>query len=272
MPYLRLEDGDLYYHCQGEGAPVVFVNDWVLSQHYWQPVIRELSPSFWCITYDPRGVGRSASFPPTASYAVETHAEDLHHLIIALRSGYVHLVGHGVGAMIAGLCLRRHPQDVRSLSLIAAEADPAAGESLDNRVKQIQSLIILRRLAALPLVRNLVLRRYALELLPPAARKELTHDFSHLNPRAAWQTMGTALEEIVFDEYLSGVSQMAVPVLLVACGRDRITPVHNARKLFARVQRGRLVTLHSCGHFPMLQAPEQLARLLREFFTLTMRG
>jgi pimeloyl-ACP methyl ester carboxylesterase len=174
-----------------------------------------------------------------------------------------------VGAVIAGLCLKRHPQDAQSLSLIAAEADLAASEGLENRMKRIQSLIILRRLAALPLVRGLVLRRYSLGLLSPPARKELTHDFSHLNPRAAWETMGTALEETAFQEYLSGVSQVNVPVLLVACGKDQLTSVHNARKLFARIQRGRLVTMHGCGHFPMLEAPQKFAELLRDFLTLT---
>ncbi|MBI3950279.1 MAG: alpha/beta hydrolase [Acidobacteria bacterium] len=272
MPYLRVDEGDLYYHRVGEGAPLVFVNDWVLSQTYWQDVTQELSRDYCCVTYDPRGVGQSRTFQPNASYAIEAHAEDLHQVIISLRSGLVHVVGHGLGGLFAGLCLRAHPQDVQTLSLISAEAEIGASEVLDGRLKYIQTLIILRRLATVPLLRSLILRRYSLGELPVSARRALVSDFAHLNPRASWETIGTALEQRTYDEYIAGVSQANVPVLLLACGRDHLVSVESARKLFARIHRGRLVTMHGSGHFPMSEYPQKFTEILRDFLAATERS
>jgi len=95
-------------------------------------------------------------------------------------------------------------------------------------------------------------------------------DFSHLNPRASWETIGTAMEEPTFQQYVAGVSNAMVPVLLLACGRDQLTSVDGARKLFARVQRGRLVTMHGSGHFPMVEAPQKFAEILRQFLNVAV--
>jgi pimeloyl-ACP methyl ester carboxylesterase len=265
MPYLRLQEGDIYYQRLGQGPPLVFVNDWVLSHTYWEPVLRLLSPSYSCITYDPRGVGRSAYFDPGASYAVEAHAEDLHQLIVSLRSGYVHLVGHGLGGVIAGLCLKAHPQDVRTLTLIAT--DSADNPPLYDKIKHAQSLIILRRLAAVPLVRSLVLRRYSLGRLPDDPRKEIVADFGQMNPQAAWETMITALEEQTLSQFLTGVTTATVPILLVACGQDKVSSSEGMRALFNKIDRGRLVTMHASGHFPMLEFPEKFVQILQDFYS-----
>jgi pimeloyl-ACP methyl ester carboxylesterase len=272
MSYLKVDGGQVYYHRVGEGVPIVFVNDWVLSLAYWQTVTRELSRDFCCVTYDPRGFGRSTSFPPTAPFDIETHAHELHELIVSLRAGYVHLVGHGLGAVVAGLCLKAHPQDVQTLSLITAESELGTETFIEDRLKYIQMLIVLRRWATWPLVRSLILRRYSLGHLPWVLRKELLHDFAHLNPRAAWQTISTALEDQPFQDYIAGVSQSAVPVLLLACGRDNLVPVESVRKMFARVHRGRLVTMHSTGHFPMLESPEKFIEILRNFLAVAVPG
>jgi proline iminopeptidase len=269
MPFLKIQQGDLYYHVLSQGPLMVFVNDWVLSHAYWMPLVRRLSRSYGCVIYDPRGVGRSTYFHPEASYAIETHAEDLHQLIVSLQSGYVHLVGHGIGGVIAGLCMKTHPQDVRTLTLIAT--DSAVDSGLQGVMKYTQSLILLHRLASVPLIRSLILRRYALGRLPDDARKEILADFSHLNPQAAWETMMTALEDHPQKEFMAGLSTSTVPSLFVACGQDKLSSTEGARGLFDRVTQGRLVTMHTAGHFPMLEFPDKLAQILEDFHVAVTR-
>jgi pimeloyl-ACP methyl ester carboxylesterase len=266
MPYLRVEQGDLYYQRVGEGPPIVFVNDWALSQTYWQGVIQGLSRDFTCVTYDARGFGQSRSFLPDASYTIDHHADDLHQLLVSLHAGLVHIVAHGIGALVVGLSVDRHPQDVQTISLVTAEAELAADESVQRRLKYVQALLVLKRLATFPLIRSFVLRRYSLGKLPAPAKKILLQDFGQLDARSAWEMIGSALDERTFKESLTGVSDAGVPVLLLAGGEDGLAPVDHSRKIFARIHRGRLVTMHPCGHFPMLEAPEKFVDVLRNFF------
>lgn len=271
MPYLRVDEGGIYYQRVGRGPPLVFVNDWVLSHGYWHSAVARLGRHFSCITYDPRGVGRSTSFPSTTSFHVDRHVDDLHRLIVALRSGDVHVVGHGVGALIAGLCLRQHPQDVRTLSLIAPHTGSGKDEAREAYVKSVQTLIILRRVATWPLIRHIVLRRYGLGRLSLQQRQKLLTDFARLNPRAGWETIATALDGATSEECLIGLCRSRIPILFLACGQDPLTSVESIQRWFAQIHRGRLVTMRRTGHFPMLEAEEKFVEILRDFLAAASR-
>lgn len=271
MPYVRVDEGGIYYQRVGRGPPLIFVNDWALSHSYWHSVVARLSRHFSCIVYDPRGVGWSNAFPSTTSFHIEHHVDDLHRLILALRSGDVHVVGHGMGALVAGLCLRQHPQDVRTLSLVAPHTGSAMDEAREAYVKSVQTLIILRRVATWPLIRHVVLRRYGLGRLSVQQRKSLLTDFAQLNPRAGWETIATALDGATSGECLAGLRRSRIPILLLACGQDPLTSVESIRQWFAQIHRGRLVTMRRTGHFPMLEATEKFAELLRDFLAAASR-
>jgi len=58
-----------------------------------------------------------------------------------------------------------------------------------------------------------------------------------------------------------------VPLLLIAGTADRATPIETNAALIKKAMPGaRLETLPDIGHLPHIEAPEQVNRLLREFF------
>jgi pimeloyl-ACP methyl ester carboxylesterase len=67
------------------------------------------------VTYDPRGVERSAKADPTSPSTPDEHADDLHRLIEALGAGPVDLFASSGGAINALALVARHPDDVRTL-------------------------------------------------------------------------------------------------------------------------------------------------------------
>lgn len=72
-------------------------------------------PDRTVVTYDPRGVERSAKADPSAPSTPEEHADDLHRLIGALGGGPVDLFASSGGAVNALALVERHPEDVRTL-------------------------------------------------------------------------------------------------------------------------------------------------------------
>ena len=66
------------------------------------------------ITYDPRGVERSAKADPTTPSTPEQHADDLHR-IIGEVGGPVDLFASSGGAINALALVSKHPEDVRTL-------------------------------------------------------------------------------------------------------------------------------------------------------------
>jgi len=67
------------------------------------------------VTYDPRGVERSAKADPAAASTPEEHADDLHRLIRELGGGPVDLFASSGGAVNALVLVAQHPEDVRTL-------------------------------------------------------------------------------------------------------------------------------------------------------------
>jgi pimeloyl-ACP methyl ester carboxylesterase len=76
-----------------------------LSRHF---------PDRTVVTYDPRGVERSAKTDPASPVTPDVHGDDLHRLIQAI-GGPVDLFATSGGAVNALALVSRHPGDVRTL-------------------------------------------------------------------------------------------------------------------------------------------------------------
>ncbi|MCG3108022.1 2-succinyl-6-hydroxy-2,4-cyclohexadiene-1-carboxylate synthase [Metallosphaera sp. J1] len=98
MPVLELADVDLYYRSDGRGKPLVLVHHLAGSTLSWEFMIHDLASRFWVITYDLRGHGKS-SVPPSR-YTISDHAQDLKALLEYLGVKDPILVGHSIGSLI----------------------------------------------------------------------------------------------------------------------------------------------------------------------------
>lgn len=95
------------------------------SGGYWKPQIAALSAKYQVILYDHRGTGASARDIPHP-YSSRNLADDMAVILDGLKLKDAHIVGHAAGG-IAGLELAfRHPDRVKSLTVVNgwAKADP----------------------------------------------------------------------------------------------------------------------------------------------------
>ena len=74
-----------------------------------------LFPDRTVVTYDPRGLGRSARTDGRTDNDPEQQADDLHRLVGVLASGPVDLFASSGGAITALAWVATHPEDVRTL-------------------------------------------------------------------------------------------------------------------------------------------------------------
>jgi pimeloyl-ACP methyl ester carboxylesterase len=72
-------------------------------------------PDRTVVTYDPRGLGRSARSDGRTDSEPQQHADDLHRLVAALGSGPVEVFGSSGGAVDGLALVATHPEDVRVL-------------------------------------------------------------------------------------------------------------------------------------------------------------
>lgn len=126
MPTARNRDVSLYYEADGDGPTVVFINDvgygaWLWGWHY-----DAIAGPYETVVWDLRGTGRSDAL--AGPYDVGTLAADLEAVLADNGVGSAHLVGAGLGGMIALEYAHRYSR-ARSLTLYCT---PGSGDAVDR--------------------------------------------------------------------------------------------------------------------------------------------
>jgi pimeloyl-ACP methyl ester carboxylesterase len=256
---LQTNHGPLYYEVAGRGEPLVFVSGWAMSCECWRPVVSILKRAHRCFIYDARGVGRSQPFSIDASFTVEDHAEDLHSMLEAAGIYDAAIIGHEMGSLIAAANANRHPQDMRSL-IVVSPRSAMSGDDVKGLAVFTPASLALRELAAYPLLRNLVARRFS--RAPQPYRDRLFDDFANLSPRGAYETALSVSESTaILDDV---IKRARLPILFV-CGEKDKKGATEARRLFSLSKEGKLATLRDCGFLPMLEYRRQFVKLIEDF-------
>lgn len=115
MPTATSEGVAIRYGATGEGPTVVFLNDVGYGAWLWGWQHAALAGPFEALTIDPRGTGDSDA--PPGPYDVPTLAADVEAVLREHGASRVHLVGAGLGGMVA-LAYAREYGRARSLVLL----------------------------------------------------------------------------------------------------------------------------------------------------------
>jgi pimeloyl-ACP methyl ester carboxylesterase len=148
------------------------------------------------------------------------------------------LVGHSLGGLLAARVAARRPELVDRLVLIAPVGIPARGHLAH----------------ALPLA-------HALARVRPRFAPLLVRDALRAGPLGLFAGARAAVTTDLREELAS----VRAPTLLVWGERDRLVPAHNSEAWAEALPDSRVEVIARAGHVPMVERPEELSRLLRDF-------
>ncbi|MRX71623.1 alpha/beta fold hydrolase [Bacillus lacus] len=121
MPIVKVDMGEIYYECEGEGNPIVFIHPagmGLKTFHFQKKLLQE---HMKVITFDLRGNGRSFNWGEDAS--VQKLAKDIHTLLAELEIDSAIICGYSNGGLPAQEFSLQYPEMVRGLILIGGFAD-----------------------------------------------------------------------------------------------------------------------------------------------------
>lgn len=129
MPTASNDGVDLHYDTAGEGATVALVGDVGFGAWQWAWQYDAIAGPYRTLVHDHRGTGRSDA--PEGPYDVATLAADLAAVLADAGADSAHLVGAGLGGLVAVEYARRHSR-AETLTLLGTAAsgegvDPMAG-------------------------------------------------------------------------------------------------------------------------------------------------
>jgi pimeloyl-ACP methyl ester carboxylesterase len=107
----------IHYARTGAGAPLVLLHGWPEFWLAWEPVMKRLAGRYDLIAPDLRGFGESGEPDPAPSDRVgpEVHLADVMALLETLGLQRIGIVSHDVGAYVAQLHGRQHPERTAGL-------------------------------------------------------------------------------------------------------------------------------------------------------------
>jgi pimeloyl-ACP methyl ester carboxylesterase len=270
---LDRSDVILHYEVWGsktEQPPVVFLHGWAGSVSDWEPMETYREGSQW-LTYDAAGFGRSqfksAELAKQADFSIERYIEDLWALLEAEGYQQVQLVGHSWGGVIAMSFAARYPERVASLVAIgAAYFDPT--KKIHILLKWASYLIAWllvtskKWLRRYPRLRRMAVRRYFYRLPDQNAIDRLIEEVLASDNQAVIQTL-LAGYKVLFKVICP---QITCPTLYLGCERDVVASPIYVKPFVPLTPRSNYVLIPACGHFPMVEQPEQLGQLLQQFW------
>ena len=147
------------------------------------------------------------------------------------------LVGHSLGGLLAARVAARRPELVERLVLIAPAGIP-----------------VRRPLAhAIPLARELGRVR-------PRFATTLARDALRAGPFLLARAHAAATTDLRAD-----LASVRAPTLIVWGERDRLLPATHAAAWAEAIPHARIELLPRAGHVPMVDAPDEVSRILRAF-------
>lgn len=120
MPYVKVNDIQMYYEIHGDGEPLVLIVGLGTDISEWDGIIRWLAKKYKVLAFDNRGAGRTDK--PDAPYSMEMMADDTAGLMQTLGMQQAHILGVSMGGRIALAFSLRYPERVKKLVLVSTSA------------------------------------------------------------------------------------------------------------------------------------------------------
>lgn len=267
----------LTYETQGSGDEVVIVvhGGAGLPHEYFHPMLYNLSRYSKLVFFDRRADMLSNSGKGMASVA--ELSDDIDALRKSLGLERVTLFGHSFGAAIAINYAVQHPGNVKRLILVSAAAsieNPYEGEKRILKTLSKAEMAAYRSSeggtgAAQPCER--VRMRYAV-LYPHYFHKLIPYEFdrgvytAYFDALSKKEALASDSNGLDFGDQLS---EIKVPVLVVAGRHDLVTPPDQSFQLASGLPQSRLVVLEHSGHFPFFEENYLFTEWVRQFMVAT---
>ncbi len=268
---VRVEGGELHGHHGGDGPPALVLHGGAAVTDYMDGCVRELDGLLRTFRYQQRGTHPSEADPP---YTIEAHVADAVAVLDRFEIDRAWAIGHSWGGHLAlHLSVSHHERllGVVCIDPLGAFTDVFAEQEATMRrglaaaeVARIEEVEALRRRGEA--TEADLLERFGL-LWPrwfADPENAAPNPVRHIGPRASTETNVSISEHFAKGTLARELPEVRLPALFVHGEFDPL-PVRASTETAALVPGARVETIAHCGHFPWLERPGALRRVVESF-------
>ena len=285
MKTLRVEehkipsfDGtEIAYHTAGEGPVVLLANGLGGSWKAWTHQISYLQDRYRFVSWDYRGMYRSATPANRDALRVEDHVKDALAILAAEKIDRCAILGWSMGVQVALELFRVAPEKVAALALVNGVAGRPWETVAD--LKGLEHVLpkVLGAAQTVPGIIQALTRRVvtwpetvawakriglASKTLDDEVFSEIAQTFKDLD----MSVYISILEKLGEHDAWGVLDTIDVPTLIVAGERDLFTPRSAAERMSEMVRGAEFLAVPGATHYLAVEYPELLNLRLEKFF------
>lgn len=248
-------DAPMPWNTLSPNEPIVFCHGVGTNCDIWRGWLPELMDNHRLLRFDTRGFGRSLVSNGDLDWTFDRYVDDIGTVIDQANAGPIHLVGESLGGSAALAFACRHPQKVKSLSLLSTGF---RGASL-NSVGDWRQTIAEQGMAHWS--EQMMQARFVEDELD-GPRWEWFHRVQAGTDRDSLLLAADLLLEVDLTPELSACN---MPVMLLSPDRSPFIPLNHTIELRDALPDARLQVFPGCRHGIAFSRDVECAQSLAEF-------
>lgn len=263
MPFAKTDQGKIYYESSGKGVPLVLVRGLGCIAAHWVGWERRLTSKFQVITLDNRGLGKS-TVPIRPWQSMSDLASDIDAVLNTERVERAHIAGVSLGGMIALQFGLDHPD--KTLSVSAVNSSVGGSGHLRMSVEALQFLTA-SSLAGKPNYETLAKLLTATNSTEEA-RQKVCKEWKAVDSKISDPARSIASQLAIAFRWRAWrrFKELKTPVHIICGDDDLFVARGNSIFLASNIPGALFTTLENCGHEPHLEQPDQLQRVMEDFY------
>lgn len=256
---LRRDGHAIFYELAGSGTPVTLIHGVGTWSDDWLGVIERFGGRFRTLRYDLRSHGRSGQ--PPGDYTADDFVADLACLLDHVGIDKTHLAGFSLGGLIAQAFALAHPDRVDRLALIST----VAGRTHEERERVNARLDFIRT-------------EPPVSYFDASASRWFTDSFRDEHPellaekkqvigRMDTDRYAACYRVLAESDFADQLHQIQNRTLVMTGEFDQGSNPRMARLMHERLPNADLIILPRLRHSILLEAPDIVGGVLREFFS-----
>jgi 3-oxoadipate enol-lactonase len=258
---IAINDITVSYSDEGKnGTPVIiFIHGFPFNKSMWKMQVKELKDNYHLISYDIRGHGNSDA--GNGDFSIELFVKDLISLMDALKIEKTVLCGLSMGGYIALKAIENYPERFNALILSDTNCIADTSEVKEKRMKAIESI---RKSGVEEYADESIKNLFASESFK--TKKEEIATVRKMIVKTSIQSLcNTLLALSVRKETCNKLSEIKVPVLIMAGKEDKITPPAVAQMMHEKIKKSSLSLISHAGHLSNIENPGEFNEHLNKF-------
>jgi len=279
MPVFTAADGtELAYHLRGEGEPLLCLPGGPMRASAYLGDLGGLSRRRQLVTLDLRGTGDSGVPRDPATYRCDRQVGDVEALMDHLGWDSADVLAHSAGGDLAVLYAARHPERMRTLSLITTRARALGIDFTEEHQREAVALranepwfetardafeAIWAGSGASTDIDADAIAPFYYGRWDATAQAHAAAEAEQTNRRAADACPSSGAFDPVATR--AAVARLDAPVLVLAGELDEGPRPHVAADIATLFPHAELAVQPGAGHYPWLDDPDLFARTVADF-------